>query len=70
MTSFDVTVNVRHRVGLLGRSMIAATKLLNRVGIRVPMILIVWAINHSSYISVNGGRWQRMPMNLTTQEFA
>lgn len=64
----EVTMIVRHKIGMLGKFAIHATAALNRVGVRVPMRLIVWAVEHSSYVSIEGGRWQRCRLGLRAEE--
>jgi hypothetical protein len=70
MSNTTPTINVRHRPGLAGRLMIRAIPLLNRVGIRVPLGMICFVLNWSSFVSVAGGPWQRMTMDFTAAEFA
>ena len=65
----DVSVNVRHRVGLLGKTTIAAAELLSRIGLTLPVSVLVWSLNRSSYVSVNGGAWQRCPLGLDAKDF-
>jgi hypothetical protein len=64
-----VTMNVRHRVGLLGRLAIAGAKLLGRLRLPLPVPALVWAVNRSSYVSVNGGPWRRLRLDLNAREF-
>lgn len=65
----DGSINVRHRVGLLGRFTIAAAEFLSFIGVRLPLVVIVWAINHSSFVSVNGGPWERMSLGINAKDF-
>jgi hypothetical protein len=63
-----VTVNVRHKLGLLGKAAVAAAWMLTRLRIRPPVRLLVWCVNRSSYVRIDGGPWQRAALGLTIED--
>lgn len=67
MASGTTTMNVRHKVGLLGKLTIHTAKLASRIGLSLPLPLIVWAIERSSYVSVNRGPWRKVRLGLTPE---
>lgn len=68
MSQRMTTMNVRHKVGLLGKLVIFATPKLARVGVIVPLPFVIWAVEHSSYVSVNRGRWRKVRLGLRVED--
>jgi hypothetical protein len=68
MAAAKIKLNVCHRLGWLGKSAIIAAYLLSRLGITLPVGAIVWAVNHSSFVRVGHGPWQRMWLDLRVED--
>lgn len=64
----EATINVRHRIGLLGTFAVSAAALLSRIGITLPMRFVVWSVNHSSYYAIGRGKWVRFNPGLDLEE--
>jgi hypothetical protein len=62
----NLTVNVRVRVGLLGKLSIALIRYMPRA---VPLAFVVWCVNHSSFMSIGRGRWQRFNPGLSVGDY-
>ncbi len=61
------TINIRHKLGILGKLAVHTAAALNRLRISVPVALIATAVNHSSYLSIDGGKWTRFNPGLDAE---
>jgi hypothetical protein len=68
MATETINLSVCHRVGLLGKAAIGLSYLSSRLGLELPLNALVWAINHSSYVKVGDGPWQRMKLDLKAED--
>ena len=69
MATDTINLPVCHRVGLLGKAAIGLAYLATRFGLELPLSVLVWAVNRSSYVKVGDGPWQRMKLDLKVEEF-